>query len=196
MKNLLVFFTIILLCGCKKENSEVTKPVKTDPTNAFTKYTIFKGQHYCDKSVLKSFTGDEINFKVKFDSSAIYKTVNPDNQGDINKLYGFSEGADNHLNSARIGWAWYKNTLHLYAYVYSGGVRRFKEIATAAIGVVQDCRITISGSKYHFKINEYEVSMDRTLEGASVAGLWQYPYFGGDEAAPETTYIYLMDIPE
>ena len=199
VKSLLVFFTIILLYGCKKENIEtppidVISPPKTDTTKTFIKYTIFKGQHYCDKSILKSFTGNEINFKVKFDSSAIYKTVNPDNQGDINKLYGFSEGADNHLNSARIGWVWYKNELHLYAYVYSAGVRRFKEITSAAIGAEQYCSITISGSKYLFKINESELSMDRALEGPAVAGLWQYPYFGGDEPAPDNTYIYLMDI--
>jgi len=164
-----------------------------DSTPVFIKYTIFKGQHYCDKTSVKSFSGREMHFKVLFDSSAVYKTLDPINQADINKLYGFTEGIDNHINSARIGWSWNKQALRLYAYIYANGIRSFKEIATVPIGTVATCAISISDKQYLFEVNDKKASLNRALEGPPVAGYWQYPYFGGDEVAPGNTSIYIMD---
>lgn len=167
--------------------------VIVDTTPVYTKYTIFKGQHYCDKTAVKSFSDKTMSFKVKFDSTAIYTTLDPVNQADINKLYGFTEGIDNHINSARIGWSWNKNALRLYAYIYANGVRSFKEITTVAIGAEITCTIAISEKQYLFEVDDKKASLNRGLEGPAVAGYWQYPYFGGDEVAPGNTYIHILD---
>lgn len=198
MYKLLIIFSLSLLFGCQK--AAVDKPpvltedsVIVDNGPAYIKYTILKGQHYCDRSTIRSFSGDQINFKVKFDSTAIYKAINRDNQEDINKLYGITEGIDNHTNSARIGWSWNNNALHLYAYAYAGGERGFKEISTVAIGAEITCNITISGKYYLFAVNDKKVELARSLTGAPVSGYWQFPYFGGDEVAQHNTYIYILD---
>ncbi len=199
MKTLTSVFVILLLVGCQKDLIEMPAlapdaPAIIDTTPVYTKYTIFKGQHYSDKTAVKSFSSNEMNFKVIFDSTAIYTTLDPVNQGDINKLYGFTEGIDNHVNSARIGWCWNKNALRLYAYIYGNGVRGFKEITTVNIGAVIKCKIVISDKQYVFEVDNKKVSLNRALEGPAVAGYWQYPYFGGDEVAPGNTYIFIQDI--
>ncbi len=188
-----------MLFGCQKDLVEIQAllpsiPISRDTTPIFTKYTIFKGQHYCDKTTVKSFANKEMKFKVIFDSSAVYTTLDPVNQGDINKLYGFTEGIDNHINSARIGWNWNKNALRLYAYSYANGIRSFKEITTVSISAVITCKIVISEKQYLFEVDDKKASLARSLEVPSVAGYWQYPYFGGDEVAPVNTYIYILDI--
>ncbi|MCW3094281.1 MAG: hypothetical protein JWP81_5350 [Ferruginibacter sp.] len=169
-------------------------PVVTDTASLYTKYTILKGAHYCDKSMLKEFTGDHISFSVKFDSTAIYKTADPLNQEDINKLYGFSEGIDNHLNSARIGWNWNRNALRLYAYVYANGIRTSKEISKVAIGATISATIRVAGKEYLFSVDENNVALPRALNDSLVSGYRQYPYFGGDEIAPHNIYVYIRDM--
>lgn len=198
LKNLTFVIVLHLFFGCQKELVEMPEPAPVvpvrliDSTPVFTKYTILKGQHYCDKTGVQSFSDKAMHFKVIFDSTAIYTTLNPLNQGDINKLTGFTEGINNHANSARIGWNWSKKALRLYAYSYADSVRTFKEISTVSIGAVINCSITISDSQYLFEADDKKVSLKRAIEGAAVAGYWQYPYFGGDEVAPANTYIYLQ----
>src|SRR5205085_11605887 len=94
------------------------KNVVPEP-DGYVKFTIPAGGHYADKNFIKTVSLTEMNFMVRFDSSAVYQTTDPDNQYDINKLYGFSDGMDHQLNSARIGWAWNKGALRLYAYIYN-----------------------------------------------------------------------------
>lgn len=93
MKNqfLLLLFAAVLIVSCQKTVNETVKETVVTPPNpvAAVLYTIQKGQQYCDKNTYTPVSINELKFKVKFDSSAIYTTVNPSNQGDINKLYGF-----------------------------------------------------------------------------------------------------------
>ncbi len=198
MKILIVAALMLFLLSCKKENPGilVEKNVTPSLVNTYLRYTILKGQHFSDKSIFKNFSNDKMTFKVKFDSSAIYQTVDPDNQYDVNKLYGFSEGNDHHKNSARVGWAWNRNALRLYAYVYGNGVRKIKEITTVAIGLEIDCAISISESEYSFTINKIIVAVDRSIGGPAITGYYLYPYFGGDETAPHDTFIDIRDTPE
>lgn len=192
MKKIFLACMILMFYGCKKD-TKVIAPETTDVNFPFTKYTILKGQHYCDKSVLKSFAGSHLNFRVKFDSSAIYQTIDPVNQYDINKLYGFSEGANHHENSARIGWSWNRSALRLYAYAYSKSVREMKEITSVAIGDEIACSIGIKGDQYVFSVGRASIKLKRAIEGEAIAGYQLYPYFGGDEVASHNIFIYIED---
>lgn len=164
------------------------------PTSTFTTYTIQQGAHYCDQSSLKSVKTSEMKFAVVFDASAIYTSLDPVNQYDINKLYGFSEGLSNQYNSARIGWNWYDNALHLHAYVYNKGARLYQEIKTVAIGAEIQCSIKVSGSNYIFTADGVQVTLSRGVSASTASGYQQYPYFGGDEVAPHKITIKIKDL--
>ncbi len=135
-----------------------------------------------------------MNFAVKFDNSAIYQTTLPDNQYDINKLWGFSEGFDHQYNSARIGWGWSDGALRLYAYSYNRGVRQSQEISIVPIGSEINCSIKLSGSTYLFTVNGVTVTQPRGTSNSTASGYQLYPYFGGDETAPHTITILLRSL--
>jgi hypothetical protein len=184
---------LLLLQGCTKEKAiQPQAPTSTIP--AFVTYTIAKSNHFSDKAGYVPFTKKSISFQVKFDSSAIYQTVNSANQYDVNKLLGFSEGNDHHLNSARIGWAWNKNALRLYAYVYTNGTMKFREIVTVGIGETIKCKIGIAENHYTFSVDNSYVELERWNTGPAVPGYMLYPYFGGDETAPHTITIQIMPL--
>jgi len=194
MKKLLPFLLLFILFSCRKSSPEIENETSVIAPG-YVQYTIEQGAHYCNNNSLKAISLNEMNFKVKFDSSAIYKTVNAANQKDINKLYGFSEGIDNHVNSARIGWAWYKDALRLYAYTYCNGTRDFKEITTVDIGAGVMCGIKVSGSEYIFSVDKMIVTMPRAVQSTVASGYQLYPYFGGDETAPARIQVQIQDIP-
>ncbi len=195
MKNYL-FILAILLCACKKEiaapGESVTVPPATAISNPYIKFSIAKGAHYADKSGIKPFAGQHMRLNVKFDSSAIYSNRDKANQADINKLVGFTEGTNNHVNSARFGWGWSNDALRLYAYTYAAGKRSSQEISVVRIGVPVSLSLSIDGNEYVFTVDDKMVRQPRSLGTGSVDGYWQYPYFGGDEAAPHNIFIYLQ----
>jgi hypothetical protein len=181
----------------------VTSPVLQ---TGYILHTIKKGSHNSDKSSLKSVKTSEMKFYAYFDSSAEYKNVDPVNQYDINKLWGFSEGFNNQYNSCRIGWSYNDGKyggitqigtlgLRLSAYSYAKGIRYSKEICVipmktpvycsikpTATGYV--CSVTVNGIKYSTTIN-------RGTTTTTASGYQQYPYFGGDEVAPQNIFIQI-----
>ncbi len=169
-----------------------TNPIQT--VSVTTKYTIRAGQHYCDQNTFKSVKVSQMNFTAKFDNSAIYTTIDPVNQYDINKLYGFSEGFSHEYNSARIGWAYNDGALRLYGYVYNKGVRLSTEITTVNIGVENNCSIKLSGYNYIFTVNGVSKTLSRANSTSTASGYQLYPYFGGDEVAPQNINIYITNL--
>ena len=191
MKRILAAYIVLLsLHACQKNKSSL--PSMDTIVPAFTTYTIAPNNHFSDQANYQSFSKGELNFKVIFDSSAIYQSVNPVNQYDVNKLFGFSEGDNHQQNSARIGWAWNKNALRLYAYVYGNGERRIKEISSVEIGKEILCRIKVAGDQYLFEAGQEKASLGRSVAGEVVPGYMLYPYFGGDETAPHRITIRIM----
>ncbi len=195
MKNLMAI--LLLFCSCQKSaplsqpQSILATPASLETT--FTKYTIQAGQHFSDNSIFKIVSLSEMKFTVQFDSTAIYTTADSLNQYDINKLYGFSDGDNHHLNSARIGWSWNKNALRLYAYTYYNGVRATEEICTIAIGIPVACEIKVTADEYIFKVNTTTVPMPRFIKNSVAKGYMLFPYFGGDETAPGTIRIFIKE---
>jgi hypothetical protein len=174
-----------------------TQRLKPGTTTAFTKYTIQQGAHSCDQSTLKFVSGSSMNFIAKFDNTAIYVLSNSAEATDVNKLYGFSEGIDNHQNSARIGWRYLYNRLELFAYVYVNGTLLRDAtytppfIKTVEINTEINCSIAVSGAYYIFKVDGVEVRTPRGLTTTGFNGYQQYPYFGGTETAPHLMNFYI-----
>lgn len=196
MKFTFICFTLfIIINGCTKDQTiAVNAPANLPAEEILTQYNIATGEHYCDKTTIKPITLSEMVFKVKFDSSAIYTTVDPLNQYDINKLYGFTEGQNPHVNSARIGWAYNEGKLRLYAYAYNNQQRISQEISTVNIGETINCAIKFDSLNYIFIVKDRQVKLSRAPTGVLAQGYQLFPYFGGDEVAPHPIRIYIKDM--
>ena len=205
MSRLFFLLAGLFLIGCTKEinchdnsktvaEEEATAKGGAPKPTSYTSFTIRQGQHYCDQNSLKSVRTSEMKFMVKFDNSSIYQTMIPENQYDINKLWGFSEGFSNQYNSARIGWSWNNDALRLYGYVYANGVRHYQEITSVTIGADITCSIKPAGNTYLFSVNGVSVSLPRGPSTSQASGYQQYPYFGGNETAPHLITIMIRSL--
>ena len=200
MKNNLIvsFIAMFLLTACSKELQNTQGPggkKESTVSNSFVQYNILKGSQYCDKNNFIPIKLSRLSFKVKFDSSAIYKTSIPGNQMDINKLWGFSDNsATHHEFSARFGWRWSDNALRLFAYDYNNSIMSFKELGTVEISKENSCSITVSGNKYIFNLNGAETIMPRASTTPEAIGYQLFPYFGGDESAPHNISIWIEQL--
>ena len=192
----------------KIQKPDIENAVSATAVTGYTLYTIKKGGNYSDKSVLKSVKTSEMKFYASFDNSAVYTNVLAANQYDINKLWGFSEGFNNQYNSCRIGWSWNDGiyggvynigtkSLRLSAYSYAKGVRYSKEICTVPLNTDIYCSIKLVGALYSCTITfteggiskKFNTTITRGLSTTSASGYQQYPYFGGDEVAPQDIFI-------
>lgn len=204
MKMKLIIFSMIVfsISACTKSFDDTIQSIyeknfKIADTlsSGFDKYTILKGQQYCDKNFFLPVKYQQLSFIVKFDSSAIYKTANPANQNDINKLFGFSDNnAAHHNYSARFGWRWSNNALRLFGYIYNNSVRSDEELGTIKIGIENNCSIKVTDSTYLFTLNHKLVTMPRESKTVKAEGYKLYPYFGGDEMAPHTVSIWIKEL--
>jgi hypothetical protein len=170
-----------------------TTPV--DPYAGYTAYRIRTGNNYCDGNTYPMGTFKKLQFKVIFDSSCIYTNVDPGNQADINKLYGFADSGSFHQqNSARFGWNWQGGKMHIHAYCYVHGERQYKELGTVPLGAAQDCSLEVLPGKYIFTLNGKRDTVTRGCTEDMARGYKLFPYFGGDETAPHDVVIRIKDI--
>jgi hypothetical protein len=183
------------LTSCSKMAETIAdKAVSTSPTEQFIKYTIEKGKQYCNNNSYKAIETTEMKFVVKFDSSAIYEAQLPENQYDINKLYGFSDNnSDHHQYSARFGWRWSDKALRLSAYIYNEGAVLSKELTTISIGSEINCSIKVTSTNYLFIVNGITTQLPRSASIEKAKGYQLYPYFGGDEVAPHQINIWVKN---
>lgn len=159
----------------------------------FRKYVIKKGKHRSCFKFKPVIIDSAMSFTVKFNYSAQYKTVDPVNQWDINKLWGFSEYLFSpHRDSARIGWNWREGQLYLRPYSYMGGKTMIDppEIPVE-IDKEIECLIILQEDQYVFYINDQRVIMPRTKGPTSIMGVQLYPFFGGSEVSPQTISIQI-----
>lgn len=189
----------IICFSCSKESSftgsEVATAKSSDQLKAGVPKTflIKKGAHSSKPDPFTFTKKSSVRFSAVFDSSCIYKTVDPSNQADINKLYGFSDCGEHHLsNSARIGWRWSNDSLRLFGFVHFDGQMLMKEITTAEIGSAIDCIIDCNESSYLFTVNGKSTEMPRACTSANQRYLLN-PYFGGDETAPHDIRIQITE---
>jgi hypothetical protein len=93
-----MFLMTTFFISCDKLN------IVNKDSEGFITYKILKGQQSSSPAQYKYYSSlTEMKFTAKFDSSAIYATVNPTNQLDINKLYGFADDDKQHHASRSVG---------------------------------------------------------------------------------------------
>jgi hypothetical protein len=192
--SILLVAAAVFFLSCNKMAEKIVDKTTSPDTGQFIKYTIQKGNQYCDGNVYKAIETTEMKFVVKFDSTAIYETQSAENQYDINKLYGFSDNnADHHQYSARFGWRWSDKALRLFAYVYNNGSVTSKELTTVAIGSEINCSIKITPANYLFTVDEITTQLPRMATTEKAKGYQLYPYFGGNEVSPHHITILIKN---
>lgn len=166
-------------------------------------FKIRKGTHRSVNSWFPRFhiNRKNIGYMATFKSGARYDLVDVD-QLDINKLFGISYGM-HHNNSARFGWRWNleREMIEILAYVYVDGVRVTQDQADLHVcfvfpGIPYNYEIALAGDYYMFTINSKTFSDTKVVKIKHNGNLtwWGYklfPYFGGNEGAPETVCITL-----
>lgn len=187
MRILELFFCFSCIIGCSHSN-------KLNPDNEFVEYIIQAGEQYSSNNSIQILDSiSEMKFIARFDSTAIYTTLDSINQYDINKLYGFSDNNTmHHTNSARIGWRWLHHELQLLGYIYNDSVRSSLHIKSVALNTNINCSIKIQSNSYVFTVDGTTITMPRSSTIAK--GYQLFPYFGGDEVAPHLIRIWIKDI--
>jgi hypothetical protein len=194
IKSALLFGLVLVASSCSKQNKAVISPGEQVIPSPFTQFRIPKDQHYSEQSAYIPVEYDELSFQVKFDSTAVYSTKIPENQYDINKLYGFADNNANHQQfSARMGWRWSDGALRLFGYVYNNAVVSYEELAPVSIGAEHSCSIKITPVSYIFTVNEVSKAMPRLSTTVKAKGYKLFPYFGGDETAPHDISIWIKE---
>mgnify|MGYP001244883322 CR=1 FL=1 len=161
----------------------------------FLTYLIKSGEHYSDREGIALLPHDSVAIKVIFDSSAVYQTKQAANQKDWNKLIGFSDcSTHHHTNSIRAVWRYNQERgIQLGAYWYKNGQRYGKELKTVQIFDTVNVVVTAKDSLYTVRVDDMLFTEARDCN-SSAFRYWLFPYFGGDEAAPQDITIRLAHI--
>ncbi|MCH8553578.1 MAG: hypothetical protein LAT76_00335 [Schleiferiaceae bacterium] len=187
------FFTV-LACDDDTGLATPTPPViPPSETPSWQTYHIDAGNHSANESNFQLFTKDTLAFKMTFDETAIYQTIDPQHQLSWSKVLGFSDcGTHHHSNSARLVWRWNENVgIELAGYVYIDGVRTWNIVDTIQVND------TVSATVYR-TLNSYVITTQETKsvqfsrhcsDGISY---WLYPYFGGQEPAPQDVRVHIL----
>lgn len=114
---------------------------------------------------------------------------------DWNKLYGVSYGFDRHWRSMRIGWRYnsHKKLIELCMYAYSRGKREVKYLFDVELNEEVHFVIftTNNSGIVEAKSDNHRVA-DKILGlDAHVARFMLWPYFGGDQPAPDKMTIFI-----
>lgn len=198
MKALLLFIMLLCIISMSCNKSVIIEPQATPVLpvpSLLQKYIIKKGNHYADQSALQVLYSSSIVASVMFDSSAIYTTVNQYNQGDINKLIGFSDcGTEHQQNSARLGWSWNGRNVIIYAYSYVNTERISKPLGPVELNKSFNCSVKAENDYYYFQAGMYTDSIRRHCNAFTGSRYKLFPYFGGDETAPHEISIVIKEM--
>ena len=182
----------LLLYACEKDQVQQSTAIAEKP--AFHDYLIKKGNNFCEDAGFTVLYTNVIKARVIFDSSAIYTSMLPENQGDINKLIGFSDCATEHQqNSARLGWLWNGQKLMIYAYTYVNYERISKVIGPVELNTPFACSVRAEHEYFYFTVGNYSDSIRRYCPDFAGQRYKLNPYFGGDEVAPHDVHIGIAE---
>jgi len=177
MKHLLILVLTLFLSSCydiDKDNDQ------------FVLYTIKKGEH---SSVYGPYFAGvyRVSCQVILDESCIY-TISEENQCDTNKLFGLSDASNHSDHSARFGWRYYNNKIEILTYVRRDGNFYFDVIGSANPNDTNYYSIEILPDVYRFRFNNTVSDVQRTSQ-YSGPRYRLFPYFGGNEKAPQDIFI-------
>lgn len=168
---------LLFLFSCNKPDDQ-----------GYRTYTIKEGKHRSTYSYQTS--RDKVfEWSVIFDSSAIYTTEDPANQYAINKLIGWSDCGEDHMDySIRFGWRWLNDSLEIHWFQHTHGQFSFAKICNVSLCEPHNYYLSLEGDTYSLGVDGVYVSTSRScIHDYKKYKL--YPYFGGEESAPHDIKI-------
>jgi len=175
----------LFISGCSKEVDDL----------GFKTYTIPQGKH-SSGSFLDHPTNSRIKFDFILNESAIYTSEIPENQHDVNKIYGMSDfGVRHQKYSIRLGWRYLNNELELCWLRHEEGRHSSATIRTIEPNVIYNAVIDITTVYYVIVIDGDTTMVRRRPEGywGLIRRYYLYPYFGGNEYAPHDINIKIRE---
>ena len=182
MKKLLI---LLFLVSCTKEIDDL----------GFRVYTIPAGEH-SSGSFINHPNNSKISFQFILDESAYYETEIPENQDDVNKIYGMSDfGVRHQKYSIRLGWRYIENNLELCWLRHEQGTHSSATIKIIEPDVIYNATIDIKTFYYVIVIDNDTTLVRRRPEGnwGLIRRYYLYPYFGGNEYAPHDITIKIKE---
>ena len=172
-----ILFMVWVLTGCNPFAVDV-HPV----------YIIEEGQHFANKTEKKisPVLNERVEFAALFNISHIYDN----GEDDINKLYGITS-TKIHNYSARIGWRWNVDKVEIFAYYYIDGVRSFVKLGDAQLNTRHEFIVDVTGKYYYFNFDGNEL---RVKSGKNIAAFRSFPYFGGNNSAPNRMTFTIVEL--
>ena len=178
-------FLLLLLFSCTKETDDL----------GYRTYIIPEGKHRSG-----SFFNHPDNSRIKFhfilDESAEYTTEIPENQYDVNKIYGFSDFGKTHRKySIRLGWRYIEGNIELCWLKRENNSMSSGFIRNIDINTSYEAMIDIETFYYTITIDGDTTMVRRRPDGfwGTIRRYYLYPYFGGNEFAPHDITIKIKE---
>jgi len=140
------------------------------------------------------FGATQLNFKMTLDSGCWWKHPRNNDDYDINKIYGISYGY-HHTNSLRLGWVPdfnSTNTIKIYGYWYQDKKRTTKFLCDVLTNVEYNVEFKIYEDNTDIYINNRQSVVDFHLPDQCKWGYYLFPYFGGNNKAPNNMIITIL----
>ena len=180
---IVLIFLFIVACG--KEVDDL----------GFRTYVIPAGEH-SSGNFISHPDNSRLVFDFILDESAEYYTEVPENQHDVNKIYGMSDfGVRHQKYSIRLGWRYIDNEIELCWLRHEEGRHSSATIRTIEPNTVYSAMIDITTFYYVIVINSDTTMVRRRPEGywGLIRRYYLYPYFGGNEYAPHDITIKIKE---
>lgn len=138
-----------------------------------------------------------LRFQAFFTPSALYRSANPHNQHDFNKLMGITS-TNIHKNSIRLGWRAVPATgkISVGFYGYAAGRRIMEELGHVAVNQWIDVELRMHSNGMHAVAagKKHEVNASLGFKALTPTWLLRTAYFGGDEKAPQNITIHVRNV--
>ena len=179
----IILIILLVFTSCKKEIDDL----------GFRVYTIPSGEH-SSGSHFNHPTNSRITFDFILDESAIYTSEIPENQYDVNKIYGMSDfGLRHQKYSIRLGWRYIDGNIELCWLKHEEGRHSSSTIRTIERDKSYKASINITTFYY-----EIVIDSDTTLVRRRPEGNWglvrRYYLYPCNEYAPHDITIKIKDL--
>lgn len=183
IKLIVTALLVTVVTACTKDTVDAS-------TQQWEPYCIEKGKHK-SRNQLAVTTDKEAAYSVVFSESCLYE-LGTDDQYDINKLFGLSDGLDHTEASVRIGWrTGIEDSIDIFAYTRQNSTIYSEQIGRVAVNSLHSYAVAIEPNRYRFRIDTYTVYMERKNRSRGMVRYRLWPYYGGDRAAPHSLCIMM-----
>lgn len=171
-----------------------------DFLNTWEGYCIDKGDHNSKRCgtparIINLKDGRVMKFDARFGDGCLYDINKTDGEGDLNKLYGFTDcNSTVHENSVRFAWRHDgKGVIEIFGYLYKGGKRKYWKMGETSQYKADSYELIAKHDMYYFRFNDKDTTLLRSKDCEHGVRTRLYPYFGGNRPAPNDMIVFIKE---